>query len=242
MKKEKILLAVLAAALLVPAAGCQGSDDTKDTKKATEEAAVTPTEAPDLPEAGTLAQDTAEDGEIPPSDEKPSTAPGGTKDAASDQEISSSPENIAGTEGIPEAELADFSDAKEHAVGDEISFTADDLSYQLTVTGVSFTDKRDEHAASQPDQVVLIDYEYTPVTGEALLVDDMSFQLFLEDGTACDLYYFPDQKTPSLVSAPESCSAQIAYGVPKGTKKAVLCYRDSSHEELGTVKIPIKLS
>ena len=70
----------------------------------------------------------------------------------------------------------------------------------------------------------------------------MSFQLFLEDGTACELYYFPDQQTPSLVSAPESCTAQIAYGVPEGTKEAILCYRDSSHEELPSVKIPLKFS
>ncbi len=242
MKNRKMLLAVLTAALLVSAAGCQGSDDTKDKDSTKSETTAAPTEEPDLPESGTLAQDTAEDGEIPPSDEKPSTAPDGTKDAASDQELSSTPESNAGTEGLPDAELADFANAEEHAVGDEISFTADDLSYNLTITGGSFTDQRDEHASSQPDEVVVIDYKYTPVSGAALLVDDMSFQLFLEDGTACELYYFPDQKTPSLVSAPESCSAQVAYGVPKGTKKVILCYRDSSHKELGTVKFPIKLS
>lgn len=242
MKNRKILPAVLTAALLISAAGCRGSDDTKDTESTKAETTASPTEEPDLPDSGTLAQDTAEDGEIPPSDEKPSTAPDGTKDAASDQELSSTPETNTGTEGLPDAELADFANAEEHAVGDEITFTAGDLSYNLTITGTSFTDQRDEHSSSQPDKVLVIDYKYTPVSGASLLVDDMSFQLFLEDGTACELYYFPDQKTPSLVSAPESCSAQIAYGVPKGTKKVILCYRDSSHKELGTVKFPIKLS
>ena len=192
MKTKKILLAFLSAALLITAAGCQQSDNTKDSAedKKTETTAA-PTEEAKLPADGTLAS---------------------------------------------------FSDAEEHQTGEEISFTAEDLSYLFTVTDASFTDQRDEHAASQPDSVVLITYEYTPVSGSALLVDDMSFQLFLEDGTACELYYFPDQQTPSLVSAPESCTAQIAYGVPEGTEEAILCYRDSSHEELPSVKIPLKFS
>ncbi len=243
MKTKKMLLAFLSAALLITAAGCQQSDNTKDSAedKKTETTAA-PTEKAKLPADGTLAQDTADDGEVPPSDEKPSTAPDETVNAASDQEISSVPETSSEAEGSPDFTLASFSDAEEHQTGEEISFTAEDLSYLFTVTDASFTDQRDEHAASQPDSVVLITYEYTPVSGSALLVDDMSFQLFLEDGTACELYYFPDQQTPSLVSAPESCTAQIAYGVPEGTKEAILCYRDSSHEELPSVKIPLKFS
>lgn len=220
MKTKKMLLAFLSAALLITAAGCQQSDNTKDSAedKKTETTAA-PTEEARLPADGTLAQDTADEGEVPPSDEKPSTAPDETVNAASDQEISSVPETSSEAEGSPDFTLASFSDAEEHQTGEEISFTAEDLSYLFTVTDASFTDQRDEHAASQPDSVVLITYEYTPVSGSALLVDDMSFQLFLEDGTACELYYFPDQQTPSLVSAPESCTAQIAYGVPEGRRR-----------------------
>ena len=173
MKTKKMLLAFLSAALLITAAGCQQSDNTKDSAedKKTETTAA-PTEEAKLPADGTLAQDTADDGEVPPSDEKPSTAPDETVNAASDQEISSVPETSSEAEGSPDFTLASFSDAEEHQTGEEISFTAEDLSYLFTVTDASFTDQRDEHAASQPDSVVLITYEYTPVSGSALLVDE----------------------------------------------------------------------
>lgn len=244
MKMKKALPLLLTGCLLAALSGCRDSDDTKasdDTPKQ-EEAEDTEKDGVQLPDSGTIAEDTADDTEVPPSDEQPSTAPDGTGDADSGQEISSVPETTGQAEGSSSLPLSEFSDADEYKVGDTITFEDEDISYTFTVTDVEFTDGRDEHAANQPDQVVLISYKYEPLSGSALLIDDMSFQLFLPDGTACGVYYFPELETPSLVSAPDTCSAQIAYGVPEGTDSAVLCYRDSSHRELPEVKLLLDLS
>lgn len=138
-------------------------------------------------------------------------------------------------EGTPNSAPLDVEDSESYETGDVI--TMGDGLYELTIDEVVYTDQRDEYT-QDPGNVILVTYTYKNLSDEALLIDDMRFQLMQEDEeTLYDSYYLPDGKMAEPAEKGESCTAQIAYAVPEKTDSVVLAYQDSIHTELAPVKI-----
>lgn len=140
-------------------------------------------------------------------------------------------------EGQPEAVLQDLTGSETYQTGQPISITKDDVVlYELTIDDIVYTDQRDEHAAD-PGNVILVTYTYKNLSEEALLIDDMSFQMTLSDEeTLLDVYYLPDIQVPEPVEMDHTCTAQIAYAVSEQVDSVVLIYHDIMDAEIVPVK------
>lgn len=138
-------------------------------------------------------------------------------------------------EGTPNSAPVDVGTSEAYQVGDSI--TMGDGLYELSIDEVKYTEQRDEYT-QDPGNVILVTYTYKNLSDEALLIDDMRFQLMQEDEkTLYDSYYLPDGKMAEPVEKGKSCTAQISYAVPEKTDSIVLAYQDSIHTELAPVKI-----
>lgn len=123
-------------------------------------------------------------------------------------------ENVG--EGAPDSVTMDVKESDSYQVGDVITVSSDEENlYELTIDEIAFTDKRDEYT-QDPGNVILVTYTYKNLSEEALLIDDMRFQLMDEDeATLFDSYYLADALTAESIEAGESCTAQISYSAEK---------------------------
>lgn len=141
-------------------------------------------------------------------------------------------------EGAPDSAPIDIAKSDSYHVGDTIRIVSErNTLYELTIDEVAYTDKRDEYV-QDPGNVILITYTYTNLTDEALLIDDMRFQLMMSDEeTLFGSYYLADIQVPEMIEKDGTCTAQIAYASAEKPDKAVLAYQDTVHTEVAPVKI-----
>lgn len=158
-----------------------------------------------------------------------------------EQGTSSSSENIS--EGMPSTEIVDVDENREFLVGDTVQLKEDGKTkYELTINSVSYTDKRDEYTPD-PGCVVVVNYTYKNVDEDALLIDDMRFQLMKPDESVLyESYYFADIITAEVADKGKSCTAEIAYSMNEKQDDLVLTYRDTVSQSVLPIKVVIDLA
>lgn len=140
-------------------------------------------------------------------------------------------------EGAPSTEALDLKKSQEYDIGDVIKVDVDNISYEVTIDKVEYTDQRSEYVPD-PGFVMLFTYTYTNQSDEALLIDDMRFQLMTsKDSQLFESYYFDEIKIPQAIGKGESCTAQVAYSLSQKEDDLVLAYQDTIHSEVIPAKI-----
>ncbi|WP_230397869.1 hypothetical protein [Novisyntrophococcus fermenticellae] len=143
-------------------------------------------------------------------------------------------------EGVPSAKPIDLKNSIEYEVGDLIKVSSENISYDLIINSVEYTDKRSKYVPN-PDKVVLITYTYKNLSDEALLIDDMRFQLMpLDESKTFELYYFDEIKVPEAIEKNKSFTAQVAYSLRQKEDELILAYHDTIHSDAPPAKIIIK--
>lgn len=175
--------------------------------------------------------------------------------SSSSQSISASPspssessENTSSSskiqaEGTPSKEKVEVDENREYLVGDTVKLKLKDkIQYELTINSISYTEKRDEYVPD-PGYVVVVNYTYKNVAEDALLIDDMRFQLMKPDESVLyDSYYYPDLKVAESVTKGNSCTAEVAYAMNEKQQQLTLTYRDTVTDEILPFKVHIDLA
>ena len=156
----------------------------------------------------------------------PSSTPAATPEASPTEDPSTMGEGAAPTD-MPELESAIA-----RSLNETCEFTKDGQSlYTVTITGVSFTDRRAVVDTEEPDKILLVTYTYQSLTDDPVLVDDMSFRCIINDTEVAPPYYLSDQVMPELSVRDQPVTAELAYNVPANTEKAALYLTNTSNPE-----------
>lgn len=195
MKRKHILLIITLLSISICSLyGCSSKEKTEQPSETTDE---------------TTPVDDTEDVETPPADEENEEY----------MNTESTPlEEIQG-EGAQDDTVPDPADTEDSLLGKPCKIPGGTLTVQPAVV----TDERDASNQSQPEKVIVIDYEYTCESSTPMLIDDMSFKLVIGD-TVCTPYYCSFTTAADLIQEGESCSAQLAYEVPADAAEATLFY------------------
>lgn len=143
-------------------------------------------------------------------------------------------------EGAPDSAPIDIQESEAYEVGEVIKIASDEKElYELTIDEIVYTDKRDEYT-EDPGNVLLVTYTYKNLSEDALLIDDMRFQMMKTDETTVfDSYYLSDVQVPEPADKDGSCTAQVAYASAEKVDSVVLAYQDTVHTEISPVKIKV---
>lgn len=143
-------------------------------------------------------------------------------------------------EGVPVPIEVDFDEGDTYQVKDTIKIgTEQEVLYELVIDEVVYTNQRDEFV-QDPGNVLLVTYTYKNVSGEAVFIDDMSFQMMGNDeSTILDPYYLADIQVPEPIENGSSCTAQLAFSSVEKLDSVVLVYHDIVNTEISPVKIAI---
>ena len=115
---------------------------------------------------------------------------------------------------------------REHySMGDTVTVHTTYGDYEVTFTGVHETDERSEYADTDPDRVVLIDYEYKNVSyvldldtyySDDLYIGYSDFNFYDAGGRAMDDYWIYGN-SPHAVTPGHSTSGSMALGLDNDT-------------------------
>ena len=83
-------------------------------------------------------------------------------------------------------------------IGDTITVFTSNGDYEITFTDTYFTEYRNEFEELQPENVLVVEYEYTNISYEPLIADGLyimhglDYQIYGQDGFSLDTYpYYP---------------------------------------------------
>ena len=83
-------------------------------------------------------------------------------------------------------------------IGDTITVFTSNGDYEITFTDAYFTEYRNEFEELQPENVLVVEYEYTNISYEPLIADGLyimhglDYQIYGQDGFSLDTYpYYP---------------------------------------------------
>ncbi|SCX90124.1 hypothetical protein SAMN02910292_00418 [Lachnospiraceae bacterium XBB2008] len=112
-----------------------------------------------------------------------------------------------------------------YSMGDTVPVHTVYGDYEVTFTGVRETDERSEYADTDPDRVVLIDYEYKNVSytmdldtyyNDELYINSSDFNFYDANGRAMDDYYV-SVNSPHAVTPGHSTSGTMSLGLDNAT-------------------------
>ena len=156
----------------------------------------------------------------------PSSTPAATPEASPTEDPSTMGEGAAPTD-MPELESAIA-----RSLNETCEFTKDGQSlYTVTITGVSFTDRRAVVDTEEPEKILLVTYTDQSLTDDPVLVDDMSFRCIVNDTDVCTAYYLADQIVADVAGKDAPVTAEVAYSVPADTQKVSLYLTNNSNPE-----------
>ncbi len=145
-------------------------------------------------------------------------------------------------EGVASGSLPEETDTIAAEFSQPFTFTRDGQElYTVTVEQAGLTDRRAVAETTAPEAVLLLNYSYLSLTGDPVLVDDMSFQCFTGEGEACTAYYLADQLIPEVNQGGEPTEAEVAFSIPEDTQEAVVCVTNNSNPEGETYSLEIQL-
>ena len=135
-------------------------------------------------------------------------------------------------EGAVPSEMPDTEAATSVNLGDTCIFSQDSQElYSVTVTDISFTDRRAVVDTEEPEQVLVATYSYQSLTDDPVLVDDMSFRCIVNDTEVCPAYYLEDQIVADVAGNDAPVTAEVAYSVPADTQKVALYLTNNSNPD-----------
>lgn len=135
-------------------------------------------------------------------------------------------------EGAAPTDMPDTDGAIQAAVGEACTFSQDGQElYTVTITDISFTDRRAVVDTEEPEQVLVATYTYQSLTDDPVLVDDMSFRCIVNDTDVCTAYYLADQIVADVAGKDAPVTAEVAYSVPADTQKVSLYLTNNSNPE-----------
>ncbi len=118
--------------------------------------------------------------------------------------------------------------------------------YSLTINGARSTPERNANSASDPKQVVFLDFTYENISYEKrnnmeFFLAQGDFVVTDEEGNILETYNIKDpnrmiQETP----IGGSCSASIAYGLETDSKKLTVTFIRGKGREIAQITIPIE--
>ncbi len=112
-----------------------------------------------------------------------------------------------------------------YSMGDTVPVHTIYGDYEVTFTGVRETDERSEYADTDPDRVILIDYEYKNVSytmdldtyyNDELYINSSDFNFYDANGRAMDDYYV-SVNSPHAVTPGHSTSGTMSLGLDNAT-------------------------
>jgi hypothetical protein len=135
-------------------------------------------------------------------------------------------------EGAAPTDMPETDEATAAGLGDACVFTRDGQElYTVTITDISFTDRRAVVDTEEPEQVLVATYSYQSLTDEPVLVDDMSFRCIVNDTEVCTAYYLEDQIVADVAGKDAPVTAEVAYSVPADTEKVSLYLTNTANPD-----------
>lgn len=172
-----------------------------------------------------------------------SSEPSGTSGSAplinTPEEGQENPEQMG--EGAAPTDIPEESRSSEAELGEPLIFSEDGRElYSVTLEQAEFTDRRAVAETEAPEKVLLFTYSYESLSGEAVLVDDMSFRCLDSGGEACTPYYLADQLVPEVNQGGEPARAEIAFRVPEDMEQARIYVVNNSNPEGESYQVTVQ--
>lgn len=143
-------------------------------------------------------------------------------------------------EGVSASDLPEGVNFITADIGETLVFTQEGQElYSVTVEKTEFTERRAVAETKAPEKVLLVTYSYISLSGEAVLVDDMSFRCLEHSGVHCVSYYLADQRIPEINSGGGTTQAEVAFSVPSDMQEAVLYITNNSNPDGETYQITV---
>ena len=134
----------------------------------------------------------------------------GSLAACSSQSASKSDSASTGVKTEQSSSTAKSSDKKTYAIGDKITFEG---KVEFTITGVEWTDERNQFEKSQPEKVLKVTYNLTNLSDEDYpIVGDVDLYV---GGKKMDSY--PNGGTMGSVSAGRTYEGAVSYFAVNGS-------------------------
>ena len=101
---------------------------------------------------------------------------------------------------LPSEEIMEIIENEDNrcGIGDTITISTGNGDYEITFTDAYFTEYRNEFEEPQPENVLVVEYEYTNISYEPLIADGLyvmyglDYQIYGQDGFSLDTYpYYP---------------------------------------------------
>lgn len=135
-------------------------------------------------------------------------------------------------EGTVPEDIPEESDLKKAGLGDTLKFTRDGQElYSVVLEKAELTNRRAVAETEAPEKVLLITYRYQSLSGDSVLVDDMSFRCFDSSGDSCTPYYLADQIIAEVNNGEGMTEAEAAFSVPGDMQEAQIYVVNNSNPE-----------
>ncbi len=130
-----------------------------------------------------------------------------------------------------------------YSAGDTVTVQTDHGEYAFTIKGVSETSERNQYADSDPDRVVLIDYEYENISyaveydnyyNDKLYMGSNDFEFYDADGHSMDEYPI-SYEYPHSITPGHKTSGQMALGLNNDTNYIEMELDDYGYKGPGIV-------
>ena len=125
------------------------------------------------------------------------------------------------TQSQTQSDTAKVKEKLHYSVGDTVTVQTENGDYAFKITGVSETAERNQYADSDPDRVVLIDYEYENISyvidydnyyNDKLYMSSNDFEFYDADGHSMDDYPI-SYEYPHSITPGHKTSGQMALGL-----------------------------
>ena len=145
-------------------------------------------------------------------------------------------------EGIAPSEIPDPENTISRQLKEACVFSKDGQQlYTVTISDISFTERRAVVDTEAPEKVLLITYTYQSLTDDPVLVDDMSFRCMVNGSKIGQPYYLADQTVAEPAGKDQEVTAEVAFSVPADTSEASLYLTNNANPEGESFLISVPL-
>ena len=123
--------------------------------------------------------------------------------------------------GTSQADSSKYKEKEHYSIGDTVTVQTENGDYSFTIKGVSETAERNEYADTDPDRVILVDYEYENISyavefgdyyNDKLYLGTGDFEFYDTEGRSIDDYPI-SYAYPHSISPGHKTSGQMALGL-----------------------------
>lgn len=150
-------------------------------------------------------------------------------------------DTVADTKTV--TDTAKLKEKQHYSIGDTVTVQTDNGEYSFKINGVSETSDRNSYADTDPDRVILIDYEYENLSyaveydnyyNDKLYLSSGDFEFYDADGHSMDEYPI-SYEYPHSITPGHKTSGQMALGLDNDTNYIEMELDDYGYKGPGIV-------